>query len=825
MAVVRTTEKLSGDSRVLRQRTLLRCALSLQSNAADKARAQEWSEVVAAAWHEARSAVDALLLSGVEDTLSALKEAGFLVVVCSNEKTYIRSSKIHRLVDHIVIAKDSFAKKPAAGIFRAILEKTGVHATQVVHVGSSWHKSIVSAVSAGCYAFWLADDDKARHEDTALGHAVPSLPPEGAQMYCGRLDNLHGLIELLPEARLRRVLRFMQETNGLKHIDRTVRISKTGRFESTAEHSWHLALMFMALEDDLGLPADLDRLKLLKMLLVHDLPEVYAGDTPLYATIQRNSQGQLMLGQDGPVMNESKVNSKKDKEQRAANALFALLPRGVGEKFSQLWAEFEANQTMEARYAKALDKLHPLLQNSVSAGTDYISCGATYESEVALLKKHVSLVDPALAKLGGYLLEDAKAEGWIRQTEACKQATMEMSLSASDFRSLLCRKGDRGLVLDIDETLAATNMAWFARLTELFGNPEGSSVDELVRKYHLAQNVPFWQSREALDWMDRSRSSAEAQDGLPLIPGAKEGVRALMQIVPVVGYLTVRPDSTNKNTLAWLKACGFPELPLVAKPEEVSFADGNKWKASILHTLWPEVWGIVDDNPKVPTFAGGLYRGRIFLFGHSICKPEYEHAVPCSTWPAVVEAVRSHFTTESKQQIVSPSKRFYANTQICLAQSEDRARLAKFVIDNHLALSDDCPQEWHSQFTDVSTDFPHLLDSQLFAQGKYCLAVQEGKLVAAAGITPKKKKKGLWSLTALSVAKVARRQGLGEHLARLAIHDARMSGVSQLELVTLLELMEPAWRLYEKLGFRRVEEEVARQSPRRMTVLRYVMDL
>ncbi|CAM9317857.1 unnamed protein product, partial [Heterosigma akashiwo] len=205
----------------------------------------------------------------------------------------------------------------------------------------------------------------------------------------------------------------------------------------------------------------------------------------------------------------------------------------------------------------------------------------------------------------------------------------------------LVRSGKHGLVLDIDETLSATNVAWFTRLEKLFGNPEGSSIEILVEKYHLAQNVPFWQSEEAVAWMHSQRESPQAQDGLPLIAGALEGVRSLIAITPVVGYCTVRPVSVTANTLSWLRENGFPDLPVVSKPVDVPFEEGNAWKARSLHHLWPEVTGIVDDNPKLPTFAGVEYPGAVFLFSHAECKPGYTHAIACATWLDVVAAVEA----------------------------------------------------------------------------------------------------------------------------------------------------------------------------------------
>jgi hypothetical protein len=211
-------------------------------------------------------------------------------------------------------------------------------------------------------------------------------------------------------------------------------------------------------------------------------------------------------------------------------------------------------------------------------------------------------------------------------------------LTVDELKASLKTSARRGIALDIDETLAATNLAWFARCIELFGNPEGLTVPELIDKYHLAQYNPAWHGEEAQSWMHAQRSAPEAQDGLPLIPGALEGVKAVPPST-WVAYLTVRPRAVNSNTIAWLQECGFPDLPIVAKPDDVPFEDGNKWKADALHHLWPEVTGIVDDNPKVPQFAGKHYPGDIFLFGKDCTEPKYEWAIPCKHWCNVVETI------------------------------------------------------------------------------------------------------------------------------------------------------------------------------------------
>jgi len=213
------------------------------------------------------------------------------------------------------------------------------------------------------------------------------------------------------------------------------------------------------------------------------------------------------------------------------------------------------------------------------------------------------------------------------------------AMTVAALKAHLEQSDVRGIALDIDETLSATNVAWFERLTALYGNPDGLSVPELISKYHLAQNNPAWQSEAAQAWMQAQRDAPEAQDGLPLIDGAGEGVLELSRLVPIVAYLTVRPANVAANTITWLAEKGFPAAPVVSKPVDVAFTEGNHWKARTLHELWPYVTGIVDDNPKVHMFAGNDYPGELYLFGHMQTKPEYEWAVACPTWQHVVEAV------------------------------------------------------------------------------------------------------------------------------------------------------------------------------------------
>ena len=191
--------------------------------------------------------------------------------------------------------------------------------------------------------------------------------------------------------------------------------------------------------------------------------------------------------------------------------------------------------------------------------------------------------------------------------------------------------------MDIDDTLSDTNRDWFEKLINLFGMPpENLSIDDLLKKYHLAQNVPHWQGYAAKKWMSTQRESKAAQDGFPLIPGALKGAKELSQIIPVVGYLTVRPVSVEASTAQWLRSHGFPPAPLVSKPNEVPYDQGNKWKGDALNKLFPHVLGIVDDSTKTALCVGRDYRGTYFLFGRNSAPREIGYAIACPTWKDVV---------------------------------------------------------------------------------------------------------------------------------------------------------------------------------------------
>ena len=139
--------------------------------------------------------------------------------------------------------------------------------------------------------------------------------------------------------RLERQLRFLVEIDKLKQIVRKTRITDKSRFENSAEHSWHLAMMAIMLHEHA--PPGVDVLHATKLVLVHDIVEIDAGD---FAWYDREAN-----------------RDKQERERAAALRIFGMLPSDQNSQMLALWEEFEANQTPAARFANALDRVQPML--------------------------------------------------------------------------------------------------------------------------------------------------------------------------------------------------------------------------------------------------------------------------------------------------------------------------------------------------------------------------------------------------------------------------------------------------------------------------------
>ena len=192
--------------------------------------------------------------------------------------------------------------------------------------------------------------------------------------------------------RLRQQINFVMEIDKLKHIYRQNLVADGSRRENDVEHSWHLAVMALLLQEYTVEPVDIT--KVMKMVLLHDLVEIDAGDTFCY-----DAQAGL---------------DKREREEAAADRLYGLLPPDQEEELRALWEEFEARETPEAKFAACLDRLQPLLNN-------YHTNGGTWRihdvsnTQVRKRMEPVGESSPTLAAYMEALVEDAIAQGILRR--------------------------------------------------------------------------------------------------------------------------------------------------------------------------------------------------------------------------------------------------------------------------------------------------------------------------------------------------------------------------------------------------------------------------
>ena len=200
--------------------------------------------------------------------------------------------------------------------------------------------------------------------------------------------------ELLFESeRFKSQIEFILEVDKLKQIQRRTMLLDCSRRENSAEHSWHIALIVLILseyaEED-----NLDLLQVIKLLLVHDLVEIDADDTYCYDEVG---------GQD-----------QKEREMKAADRIFNILPKDQADSFRALWNEFEAGETAESRFANALDRLQPLLHNYFTRGYTWQQYGIRKEQVIARMQP----VDKGSHLLWDYvanLIDDAVKQGYLKK--------------------------------------------------------------------------------------------------------------------------------------------------------------------------------------------------------------------------------------------------------------------------------------------------------------------------------------------------------------------------------------------------------------------------
>lgn len=195
------------------------------------------------------------------------------------------------------------------------------------------------------------------------------------------------------EKRLQQQIDFLVELDKNKNIFRNSYITAIPRRkENDAEHMWHISVMALVMQE--YSPREIDINHVLRMLLVHDVVEIDAGDVSVY---HRQNDPHLA-----------------DRETAAAQRIFSLLPEDQVNEFRPLWEEFEAAQSAEAKFARAVDRLMPLLLNYQTAGRTWQDLGVTYEQVFSSNRKTLEPI-PALWEYAQFIINDSVVKGYLKK--------------------------------------------------------------------------------------------------------------------------------------------------------------------------------------------------------------------------------------------------------------------------------------------------------------------------------------------------------------------------------------------------------------------------
>jgi putative hydrolase of HD superfamily len=187
-------------------------------------------------------------------------------------------------------------------------------------------------------------------------------------------------------------IEFIKEIDKIKYIQRRTKLFDSNRNENDAEHSWHLAMMAIVLSEYSNEKIDL--LKVLKMVLIHDIVEIDAGDTFIY--------------------DQNKNHENTDEELKAARRIFGILPEEQAKEFIAIWLEFEEGISNEAKFARAMDRLEPLLQNTSNDGGTWKEFGVKYKT-VYDKKKIITKGSDRLWDYAEKLIKDSVEKGILEK--------------------------------------------------------------------------------------------------------------------------------------------------------------------------------------------------------------------------------------------------------------------------------------------------------------------------------------------------------------------------------------------------------------------------
>lgn len=216
----------------------------------------------------------------------------------------------------------------------------------------------------------------------------------------------------------------------------------------------------------------------------------------------------------------------------------------------------------------------------------------------------------------------------------------------NDLKNYLKDNNITGISLDIDNTLSSTNEFWFNEFTKKFGNPENLDFKSFTKKYEYIEKAPYYQTEEAMNYIYEMTNSHSAYSELTILDNSSHYVEKLNKIVPIVAYITMRPQVVNKTTQEWLDKHNFPKATLISRPDHFTYHDAIAWKQEVIEELFPNVLGIVDDSQSVATKMSSSYKGKIYLYNCD--KKDFRTDIKvfsCLDWQCVINQIENELSS------------------------------------------------------------------------------------------------------------------------------------------------------------------------------------
>lgn len=207
----------------------------------------------------------------------------------------------------------------------------------------------------------------------------------------------------------------------------------------------------------------------------------------------------------------------------------------------------------------------------------------------------------------------------------------------------------RGIFVDIDDTISETSKYIIDTLNYEFGNDEKLPNKKILEEYHFFSKLDCRKIKKIINRIDDIYMNGEFTTNLEPVEDSLEGIVTIDKFIPIIGYMTARPDNFLDDTESWLDRNGFPKLPIIMRPREMLSGDTHvknrsQWKANLLEK-YRNSFGIIDDDENISKFISTDYHGKIFLYNSKNNFAKNKNVVHCYNW--------KHVEVEIKKMIIN----------------------------------------------------------------------------------------------------------------------------------------------------------------------------